>query len=84
MTKKDKLLTRLKSLPKDFTYDETISILSHFGFSEQNKGKTSGSRVEFTDGTNSIILHKPHGDRKEMRNYQLRQIIEILQELNYI
>ena len=47
MSKKDKLIERLKSKPKDFTYNEAKVILNSFGFIENNKGKTSGSRVVF-------------------------------------
>ena len=40
-------IERLKSRPKDYTYDEVKSLLNKLGFYENNKGKTSGSRVEF-------------------------------------
>ena len=47
MGSKDKLVERFKKKPKDFTYEETVSLLAHFGYSEYNKGATSGSRVRF-------------------------------------
>lgn len=81
--KKEKLLQRLLSRPKDFMFDEVVTLLSSYGFTQQNKGKTSGSRVEFVNGEYSIQLHKPH-PTGEMKNYQLKQIIELLKELNYI
>ena len=62
MSQFDKAVERLKSCPKDYTYDEANSLLSKMGFVENNKGKTSGSRVRFyrpTDGK-LIDLHKPH------------------------
>lgn len=71
------------SRPKDFMFDEVVTLLSSYGFTQQNKGKTSGSRVEFVNGEHSIQLHKPH-PTGEMQNYQLKQIIELLKELNYI
>lgn len=80
---KEKLLQRLLSRPKDFMFDEVVTLLSSYGFTQQNKGKTSGSRVEFVNGEHSIQLHKPH-PTGEMKNYQLKQIIELLKELNYI
>ena len=49
MSKIEKLLTRLYSKPKDFTYQELKTLLEQLGFIEYNKGKTSGSRVEFID-----------------------------------
>ena len=47
MSKNEKLLEKLKSKPKDFTYDEIKKILNNLGFYEDNKGKTSGSKVAF-------------------------------------
>ena len=64
-------------------FDDVVTLLSSYGFTQQNKGKTSGSRVEFVNGEHSIQLHKPH-PTGEMKNYQLKQIIELLKELNYI
>jgi hypothetical protein len=47
MTKKDKLLVRFLSIPRDFTFDELTTLLLSMGFEIENKGKTSGSRVAF-------------------------------------
>ena len=48
MGKKDKLIAKIKSNPKDFTFDEAESLLGYLSFHKINKGKTSGSRVMFT------------------------------------
>ena len=78
MSKKDKLIKRLKSKPKDFGYDEAVTLLSILGYVESNKGKTSGSRVAFRkDKHSSIGLHKPH-PRKDLLLYQ---VIELIKEL---
>ena len=79
MGKKEKLIQRLLSLPKDFTFDEMQALLEALGFEFNNKGKTSGSRVKFCKGNTIIILHKPH-PRKELLEYQIKQIIEKLKE----
>lgn len=47
MDKKDKLIEKLRSNPKSFTYAEAVSLLDYFDYQEDNKGKTSGSRVVF-------------------------------------
>ena len=49
MSKKEKLINRLKTKPKDFTYNEAKTLLESVGFTESNKGKTSGSRVVFIE-----------------------------------
>lgn len=82
MGKKEKLIERLKSVPKDFTYSEGVSLLEYLGFTELNKGKTSGSRVMFIydkDPTIKIIMHKPH-PQKEMKLYAVRQLKEELEQ----
>ncbi len=78
MSKIEKLIERLKSEPKDFTWDELTKVLAHFGYSEMKKGKTGGSRRKFTDINNNIIsLHKPHPGNI-LKGYAIKQIIEHL------
>lgn len=62
MSKIDKLIQRLLSRPRDFTYDELVRVLNHFEYDEIKKGKTAGSRRAFvSEVTKHIIrLHKPH------------------------
>lgn len=80
MGKKEKLIQRLKSKPKDFTFDEAETLLGYLSYSRSNKGKTSGSRVSFiSDNHASILLHKPHPGN-ELKGYQVQQLIEILQQ----
>ncbi len=79
MGKLEKMIKRLKSNPKDFTFDEMQALLLALGFELSNKGKTSGSRVKFFKGGIFISLHKPH-PRKELASYQVKQIIEVLTE----
>jgi hypothetical protein len=85
MSKQDKLLIRLLGRPRDFTYDELKTLLQGLGYTEDNKGKTSGSRVAFINNkTQHIIrLHKPHPGN-ELQLYQVNQIIEILKDLEVI
>ena len=80
MGQKEKLIKRLKSKPKDFTFEEAETLLRYFGYFRNDKGKTSGSRVMFcSDDRASILLHKPH-PRKELLMYQIKQLIEVLEQ----
>ena len=80
MGKKDKLIKRLKTKPKDFTFEEVETLLKYFGYVRNDKGKTSGSRVIFScKDRASILLHKPH-PRKELLIYQIKQLIEVLEQ----
>lgn len=84
MTKKEKLVERLKQMPADFTFDEAARLLSSFGYTMSNKGKTSGSKVMFIDKHNrKILLHKPHPGNI-LLDYALRQIIIKLERNNKI
>ena len=84
MGTKEKLIERLTHLPKDFTFDEAERLLTLFGYTKSNKGKTSGSRVVFKDREgHPIMLHKPHpGNIVKM--YALRQVLEELQSKGYL
>ena len=45
-----------------------------------NKGRTSGSRVMFVSVSHPpILLHKPH-PRKELLAYQVKQLIDSLEQ----
>ena len=60
MSKKDKLTERFKKLPSDFTFEELTTLLLSFGYTLDNKGATSGSRVVFKKEKDRLQLHKPH------------------------
>ena len=79
MSKEEELINRLLMKPKDFSYKELRRLLTHLGYSENQGGKTSGSRVSFYNSeTNHIIrLHKPHPGN-ELKQYQIEQLIEEL------
>ena len=79
MSKFEKLIDRLQRKPKDFTYEELKTVLTGLGYSESNKGKTSGSRVAFINAeTNHILrIHKPH-PQNIIKAYALEYIINEL------
>lgn len=80
MSKKDKLIQRLKAKPKDFTFEEAETLLNYFDFICSDKEKTSGSRVCFKSEKHPpILLHKPH-PQKELKSYQIKDLIEKLEE----
>lgn len=80
MGQREKLIERLKSRPKKFTFDEVETLLRFLSYQRTNKGRTSGSRVMFvSDEHPPILLHKPH-PRKELLAYQIKQLIEMLEQ----
>lgn len=62
MGSKEKLIERFKKQPKDFTFEETLSLLGYFGYVKHNKGVTSGSRIRFKNEETGqyIDIHRPH------------------------
>lgn len=84
MSKHEKLLLRLLSIPSDFAWEELITLLTKLGYEELKKGKTGGSRRKLADKKNNIImLHKPHPGNI-VKKYAIRQVIEHLREKGHI
>jgi len=80
MSRSEKLLTRLLSTPKDFTWEEQMKVLMYLKYEQVTTGKTGGSRREFVDSSkNIVILHKPHPGNI-LKAYALRQVIDHLKE----
>ena len=84
MGTKDKLLDRFIRMPKDFTYEETVRLLKIFGYSEYNKGNSSGSRVQFVRSGGDILnFHKPHPS-SIMKLGTMKSIFNHLKQHNHI
>ena len=80
MGQKEKLIKRLKSKPKDFTFEEAETLLGYLSYQRSDKGQTSGSRVAFISEDHApILLHKLH-PRKELLSYQIKQLLETLEQ----
>ena len=81
MSRIEKLINRLEQKPKDFTYEEAKRLLESLGCHEDNKGKTSGSRIVFKNDelNDKIELHKLHPSNI-LKIYQINIIIKKLEE----
>lgn len=84
MSRKDKLLGHLlsKPAPRDFLWDDLVTLMRHFGYSEV---ATSGSRRKFADETGQHLfsIHKPHPGN-ELKVYQVKEVIAALEERGMI
>jgi len=76
MSKTEKLIARLLSQPKDFTYPELKTLLSFWGYEEL---QGSGSRVCFQSKKHKIKLHKPHPGNI-LKQYQIGLIVDELKK----
>jgi poly-D-alanine transfer protein DltD len=81
VTKIDKLITKIKSNPKDFTWAELSKLLDNLGFQEYGAGKTGGSRRKFYNKKLNLMvnLHKPH-PHPILKHYAVKQVKELLEE----
>ena len=80
MGQKEKLIMRIKNIPKDFTLAEAETLLGYFGYYVHNKGKTSGSRMRFYCAGRAVIdLHRPHPGNI-LKPYQVKQIVQTLEQ----
>ena len=84
MSKKEKLLARLKEKPKDFSFDEVVQLMGYFGYNIVAGGKTGGSRVAFSnDKKDYIRMHRPH-PKSILKAYQVQNLIDDLKERELI
>lgn len=84
MSKKEKLLARLKEKPKDFSFDEVVQLMGYFGYNIVAGGKTGGSRVAFSnDRKDYIRMHRPH-PKSILKAYQVQNLIDDLKERELI
>jgi predicted RNA binding protein YcfA (HicA-like mRNA interferase family) len=84
MGTKEKLRERFLKMPSDFTFDEMQRLLEGYGYEKGNKGKTSGSRLIFKNGSKRpIMLHKPHPGNI-VKEYTMKQVLEDLKEAGFI
>jgi hypothetical protein len=85
MTKREKLLQRFLSKPKNFTFDDLRRLLKSFGYQEAKTGKTSGARVGFYNREldDMIKFHKPHPSNV-MKQCYLREIEQQLRDKGVI
>ncbi len=80
MSRREKLVARLKSKPKDFTWDELVRLLEGLGYAMAAAGKTGGSRRRFIHPTApTIALHKPHPGNI-VKFYVMDELLHLLTE----
>ena len=85
MSVKEKLIKRFLSKPRDFTFEELVTLLGYYDYYLDNKGKTSGSKAMFYNKHNHepIRIHKPH-NRKILLPYQVLDVYKSLKKENLL
>lgn len=85
MGRKEKLINRFCCLPKDFTFDEAVTLMGICGYTIHNKGATSGSRIRFKNEKLGVYvdLHKPH-PCSIMKEWMMKELYKHLKYHNLI
>jgi hypothetical protein len=85
MSSHEKLLERFLKFPRDFTWDELKRLLARYGYRQNNKGRTSSSRVKFEKEDSDVYLdlHRPH-PKNILKPYQIKDVLEFLKRIEVI
>jgi len=83
MSTKEKLIKRFMRQPTDFTWDELVRLFGIFGFTLDNKGKSSGSCTSFIKDGEVHTLHKPHPSNN-LKRYAMKKVLDFLVEKGFI
>lgn len=77
----DKLIERMKKLPRDFTYEEAKRVAKYFEY-EEKQGEGSRVRLFREKDKKIILLHKPHrpGSENTMLVGAIRDFVKTLKE----
>ena len=71
---------KLKNNSRNITFSEMVILLEHYGYKQDNMGKTSGSRVRFVlYGHADILLHRPH-PQKELKEYMIKDLRNLIEQ----
>lgn len=76
MSRKDKLLEKLKRKDRSFTWSELVTLLGGYGYEVFSGG---GSRRKFIhpETKRIISLHEPH-PQKTLKPYMIKEVLEHL------
>jgi predicted RNA binding protein YcfA (HicA-like mRNA interferase family) len=73
MVKKEKLLEKIKTNPKNVRFEELCKALKDRGYDIINK---KGSHYSFSNGQKTLTIVKPHGGNKFCHVLDVKEIIK--------
>ncbi|EJG9788950.1 type II toxin-antitoxin system HicA family toxin [Klebsiella pneumoniae] len=81
MGRKEKLKSKLDGLPKNFTWDELVTLMSQYGFSLLNAKRGSGRKFYNKTIDKLAIFHEPHPENT-LKRYVLEEVKQLLDEID--
>ncbi len=84
MSKHEKLIARLLERPRNFTWDEAITLLSRCGYRLYKRGSGSSHKAFHCVDTGDVIhISQPHPGN-ELKRYQMDELIKKLKQTGRI
>jgi predicted RNA binding protein YcfA (HicA-like mRNA interferase family) len=83
MSSISKAIERLRAGPADFTWDELVRVLTHFGYEDITTGGGSHRKFRNPATGRRLMLPKPHNPAI-VRAYVLRDVVQQLEEMGHI
>jgi hypothetical protein len=82
MSRHEKLLKRLASRPRDFTWEELVTLMTGLSFTLEKAG---GSGRKFVNVKSKAVLfiHEPHPDNT-LKAYEVNDAIDILTQGGFL
>lgn len=82
MSKKDKIIKKIRENPSGVRFEEIESLLSRLGF-RKRKGSSS-HYVYIKEDAPPIMVVKPHRGEKFTAVVDVKKILEYLEEMGYV
>jgi predicted RNA binding protein YcfA (HicA-like mRNA interferase family) len=73
MVKKEKLLEKIRTNPKNVRFEELCNLLKDRGYDIIN---TKGSHYSFSNGQKTLTIVKPHGGNKFCHVLDVKEVIK--------
>ena len=77
MTKKEKLLARIRNNPKNVRFEELEGLILNHGY---EKVGTKGSHNVYAKDNMVITVVRPHGSKKFCHPLDVKGVLEVLEE----
>jgi len=82
VSKHEKALRRIASRPKDFTWQELVSLMTGLSFTIEKAGGSGRKFVRAETGA-VLFIHEPHPDRT-LKAYQVKDAIDLLKREGFL
>jgi predicted RNA binding protein YcfA (HicA-like mRNA interferase family) len=82
MSRRDKLLARLRSNPVDFTWQDAVTLMKGSGF-DVIVASGSGRKFVHRETRRKVLMHQPH-PHPELKQYQIDLLLEGLRNAGEI